>query len=580
MARFLQTRPLEHADRTEERAFRLLSQLPEDWLIVWGYRYQDAHGETREGDFLVLGPRGGLMVIEVKGYESLMLNPDGTWYGEHRDNPFQQLDAQWFSIINGINEANASLRLTVCRALALPNLKRSQAVNLPSIVGAEHILLAQEDLTESTFRDRWEQCFQRFAPHYPNAATRELFFQSTWGRGFTQEAGAVLSDYLDTEIDRLTRARFPVLDHLPSYERYAITGAAGSGKTWLLIELALRWAGRDGGPERKVLLLCYNKALEHALAEIIRRLSRNNKAAKHAASRIEVRSWESLIEEVFQHLKLPFAPPADAQGKQRYYGEDVPVAIELALMENCIQARYDALVVDEAQDHSTTAAGLEHGWWSLYLALLKEPAHAAIAVAYDVGQRPSYWTNGRFEETQLLEMLGHGAVRVHCPAPRRYTREIAAYLTDLAGRIHFPFSIREDELQTLPHGFAVHEKVLPAAEVVAAAEKLARRWIVEGLAAPEEITIIAPRNDRAFHGLGNTFAGYPLVALAERGKQQIAYISGGRCKGLESLAVILISFGDPATLQPSYQQTYFLAASRARQHLAVVRESPVPSPGV
>ncbi|KAF0093280.1 MAG: Uncharacterized protein E1N59_2972 [Puniceicoccaceae bacterium 5H] len=558
---------MERADRSEERVFRYLSSLPDDWLVVWGYRYQDSQCETREGDFLVLGPRGGLLVIEVKGYEHLMLNPDGSWGGVH-DNPFQQLDAQWFSIINALNDRNSGLKMTVCRALALPNIQRKRALDLPSLVGSEGLVLAQEDLFN--FTEFWEQCFQRFPHFYPNAASRKLFLQSSWGRGFSQPAGAVYSDYLDTEIDRLTRARFPVLDHLPSYRRFAITGAAGSGKTWLLIDLALRWAGRDDGPSQRVLLLCYNKALHQTLSEVLRRLVRNHKIAKQAAQRIEVRSWESLVEEMYQQLEMPYRPPGDSAGKIRYFGEEVPAALELALEEGRIAPRYDALVVDEAQDHSTQAGTLHHGWWSLYLALLHSPEEAQLAAAYDVGQRPSYWSNGDFEEAQLLQLLGAGAIRLHCPAPRRYTRQIAAWLADVAARVGFPFEVSDAELAALPHGFPVELHEAPDdQDAIIAAEAVAIRWIEEGLAAPEEILVIGVSNDRRKHALGATFAGHPLVELSERSSRQIAYISGGRCKGLESLAVILIGFGDLNKLEPSYQQTFFLAASRARQHLAV-----------
>lgn len=566
MARCINTRPLASSDRNEEKVFRYLSALGDDWLVVWGYRYVDERGETREGDFLVLGPQGGLMVIEVKGRDNLMCTHDGHWVGGP-DNPFQQLDAQWSAVIHEVNRDAGLRRLTVCRALAVPNIRRTNLPQLPQLAGGDSLVMAQEDL--AAFTERWDATFRRFR-FYPDATSRELFFQSPWGHGFTAEAGGLLSDYFDLEIDRLTRASFPVLDHLPSYSRFAITGPAGSGKTWMLLELALRWAGRDGGEPRDVLLLCYNKALERDLAGIIRRLSKGDKQAKRAAERIHVRSWESIVCDVMTAIGIGFDPPANPDAKTDYFRHEVPAALSLALENACIVPHYDALVVDEGQDHNTSAGDLRSVWWSLYLGLLRQPETALIAVAYDTRQRPPYWDSGTFNEEQLLALLGPEAVRIHCPTPHRYTRQIAGYLNSLAARLHFPFECQPAELARLPDAFAVLEQPASLETTAATVDSIASTWISEGLAAPEEILIIGLRNDRGYYGLGDTCAGHPLVAVEERTLHQLSYISAGRCKGLESLAVILVGLGDPETLSDGFRHSYFLAASRVRQHLAVV----------
>jgi hypothetical protein len=63
VATWIYNRPPAQCDETEFRVAQLLNRLSDDWLIRWGYYYDT----DREGDFLVFGPNGGLLVLEVKG---------------------------------------------------------------------------------------------------------------------------------------------------------------------------------------------------------------------------------------------------------------------------------------------------------------------------------------------------------------------------------------------------------------------------------------------------------------------------------------------------------------------------------
>jgi hypothetical protein len=67
MARWIHNRPPDKCDPTEIRFAQKLDRLLSDrWVVRWGYWYEDDAGVLREGDFLVLGPHGGLALLEVK----------------------------------------------------------------------------------------------------------------------------------------------------------------------------------------------------------------------------------------------------------------------------------------------------------------------------------------------------------------------------------------------------------------------------------------------------------------------------------------------------------------------------------
>lgn len=67
MALFIRKRPQERCSPAEIEVAELLTELDDRWLIRWGFIYRDKHGTPREGDFLISGPDGGALVLEVKG---------------------------------------------------------------------------------------------------------------------------------------------------------------------------------------------------------------------------------------------------------------------------------------------------------------------------------------------------------------------------------------------------------------------------------------------------------------------------------------------------------------------------------
>jgi len=110
MALWICTRPPERCPQAEVDVAELLALLPDDWVIRWGFEYRDNAGNTREGDFLVLGPTGGLMVIEVKA-GGITMNPyTGQWSTADGDDPRMQMNAEWQGVIRELQAAQAPIR--------------------------------------------------------------------------------------------------------------------------------------------------------------------------------------------------------------------------------------------------------------------------------------------------------------------------------------------------------------------------------------------------------------------------------------------------------------------------------------
>src|SRR5580693_4628165 len=104
MARWIYQRPIECCDSTELIVAKRLALLSDEWVIRWGFYYNT----DREGDFLILGPTGGVLVLEVKGGELRKLsNNAGRWEGADRDHPLKQLLAEWQAVLGQLRETGA-----------------------------------------------------------------------------------------------------------------------------------------------------------------------------------------------------------------------------------------------------------------------------------------------------------------------------------------------------------------------------------------------------------------------------------------------------------------------------------------
>ena len=139
-----------------------------------------------------------------------------------------------------------------------------------------------------------------------------------------------------------------MLEYQPRVE---IRGGAGSGKTWLAVEKARRLAAEG----KRVALMCYSRGL----AEFLTR--RVEHAADAAAARLR------------RHVPQPrhrLGRPAGLGRRQRVLGGVPPGADGVARRALPEAERFDAIVIDEAQDFAES-------WWAAVLAALRDPETTA-----------------------------------------------------------------------------------------------------------------------------------------------------------------------------------------------------------
>lgn len=545
-----------------------LATLSDDWIIRWGFYYKDEKGTTREGDFLILGPQGGLLVLEAKGGH-LEFNPyTGKWNTADGDNPQFQLEAEWAGVVRVVNHQKGDRpSLFVGRALAVPALTLSSGVKEHRGIDRQWIF-DSGDLRE--FAGAWTERMRFWGGQLDDRA-RVLFFE-TFGQDATPQAVRHFVDETDRVLIRQTEVEYELLDVLGGNHQFLVQGGTGSGKTWLAFEQACRWA--DAGSGSRVLFLCYNLAL----TELVREMVARAKARKRLRTgEIVVRSWEELAGELLKDAGLSYEVPAGGPERTRFYEQDLPQLLAQIVREELCQPQFDALVVDEAQDHDTSIPGFPAGWagpgwWGVYWALLKGGDKARIAAFYDAAQRPAFRGGGGFDTAALLQTSNFRPVQMKLARTVRYSRPVFQYLKGLQSKALADLNAGLLQRGSLPDGPEVTILQADRTEVAAAADKILATWFEQGWCRPEQVLVLSRHRQIKNSALAGcvALAGKPLVNHLERRAGEIGTLSVNRAKGLDALAVILVDYGPWATLPETDHVGFFMGASRARQLLTVI----------
>ncbi len=362
-------------------AVRLLdawrTRLPEPWTVVQGAAWvgKCATSEPlRDGalDFVLAHPEYGLLgLVVLPG--ALGHDPSGpSWSVTARDGRPQRIVDPFAAAHDGMA---ALLHKLAQHPLAVPSRpagghgvllpeafapKAGFAAHAPADIVLDRAALQDPVQAVLGLFDRW----QRRAPATGNASSRwwwraleDLFLQP-------QQARMLLANALDDDaaaMVALSPQQLGVLDMLARVRRQAIYGAAGTGKTVLAMHKARALAAQG----MRVLLTCYNKELGHQLHRAL-------------ADTPNVVAWhfhELCYELAGLDRRRTKAPSSDARA--RFF--DHELASHLLTAAHRDGARFDALVVDEAQDFIAP-------WWQALHAWLVDPDRGVRYVFFDDAQ--------------------------------------------------------------------------------------------------------------------------------------------------------------------------------------------------
>ena len=414
----------------ERKLFEVIRDAPgtDDWFCLHSLAL--AHHDTKrrgEIDFLLL-TRKGVFVLEVKG--GRIARQGGVWVFTNRwgnqerkyESPYQQASGAMFSL-------ERDLRTKFGKDHRLGHLLFGYGVLFPDIdfndYGTDGDRAITYDLRDrplpfTAFVDRMagysrqQDPTLRYAPTRKDIQALTDFLRGDFDR--IPPLGARLDEVAGRLLE-LTREQYHVLDAYasPAFPRLVIQGGAGTGKTLLAVECAIREVRQSPG---RTLFLCYNRLLAAYLDRVVRERAAQNK--------VEVWTVYALLNHLIKTSKTfgpEFARRRQGQTDEVVYDVLYPEYAGLAVMEEGVE-RYDTLIVDEGQDFLSRpllsvldgllVSGIENGRWRVFC---------------DVNNQGAVY--GKYEEEAFADLLrlGHSMV---LPVNRRNTKEIAQETTMLA----------------------------------------------------------------------------------------------------------------------------------------------------
>lgn len=533
----------------------LCGQLPKNAIVFHSYPWLRPERDLKrpgnpkilregEADFVVVHPRYGIMVVEVKGghlsYDPAAQRWDRRGATHPVKDPFAQAASNLRAIEGCLKQrsfgSHPQLPFSRARCVVFPHCEYKGS--LPP--GAhESILFGASDL--GNLAQKVENLF-RLQPFVPKV---ELSSDVLDGiiRGLSSTfhlVPALWSEIQDQDrrLFRLTEDQLQILDMLQQHSRAMIHGVAGSGKTVLANAKARSFA--DEG--KRVLLVCFNEMLAEWL--------RFQLPTEYRQS-VTIRNYHKLCWEWVKAAGMAWPKAAD---EAAFFGTEAPQLLEQAidLLPECC---FDAVVVDEGQDFLPA-------WWDTVELISKRPTEGPLYIFLDPDQQIFH------ERPTSMPDLGKPFV---LPVNCRNTARIANRCGVILGkRIAVKDGAPEGRNPKLVHA-------LDAAQQVKEVERQLNEWMAPGAGLKCSQVAVVTRGSVQKSSLAgiDCLADRPLTQNLDewRSGQGVLLSSLYKFKGLEADALILADVvrPDPEAAPAGFRpQHFYVACSRAKHLLTIV----------
>ena len=528
----------------------LRDQLPADftvlhsypWLRPWRDRGALAEGEI---DFVVLHRRYGLLALEVKGGQGI--RHDGQkWYRnsfhgprEFRD-PFDQARRNMHALLEIVEQRSGSRvskhDLAYGYAVVFPHVdyegEPPPNANRAIVISRRH--LASMNRAVLTAFKAWGGHPRELREHQYDTLLNDCLMPRF---RIIRRIGPDIASASEKLLE-LTEHQAQVFEGLYAQDRVLVEGVAGSGKTFLALERALAFA-RAG---KRTLFVCFNRAL----AAWLQRQVREDPRTTEHRTRLTIKNFHALAKVLADKAGLAFSPVGGGRRTSRFWDEDVPDLLEQAVLVHefrGVDVRYDALVVDEAQDFSL-------GWWYALTESMLRNENTPIYAFMDPNQslrgqvqRPPI----AFETTFRMSM--------NCRNTRKIAKASAALL-DLESR-SFARAPLGASLRVLRARSKAQQKDLVLREL----GRLLKR---EGVK-PQQIALIAPSaKAKGSVAAVDEVSGVPLTtdAAAWHDGRAVLVTTSRSFKGLEADIVLLYDLDNFGNL--FQKKDLYVACTRAK----------------
>ena len=543
------TAQLEHS--SEVPVYEALrDQLSDDFVVLHSYPWlrrwrKNAAIAEGEADFVVLHPRHGLLVLEVKGGQDIRYE-GGRWFRhsargprEFRD-PFRQAQRNTYALLdivrqrsgNRINKGDFVYGYAVVFPHADYGGTPPPQADTAIMLSRRHLPFIDQAIMRA-FR-AWRTSLRELR----DDEFRILLYDCLMPKfKIIRRIGPDIASASEILLE-LTQQQAQVFEGLYLQDRVLVEGVAGSGKTFLALERALAFA-RSG---IHTLFVCYNSAL----AAWLRRQVQLDPRTQEYRSLLTVQNFHSLAKEMAAKAGVRFRPAQGGSLTPKFWDEEVPDLLEQAVLDHDIRGvdvRYGAMVVDEAQDFSL-------GWWYALTQSLLRGEDSPVYAFMD----PNQSLRGEVEPPPI-DFDTTFSLKMNC----RNTRKIAAASASL-------LDLESRSFARAPAGTTLRIlRARSSGEQYGLVLRELRRLFTDGGIKPRQIAVIGPRSKaRGSLASVDRVKAVPLITNSEDwddGKGVLVTTSRS-FKGLEADVILLYDLGYFGKL--FQKKDLYVACTRAR----------------
>ena len=356
---------------TEREVWEVLqANLGPDDVLMANLRLSD-EVKDHEADIIAIIAGAGVVVVEVKGGSVGVV--DGEWRQSGNDtrtfDPVDQARTTKYAIRQYVENDNrwsgsSRRRIRWAHSVALPNTELHDDFSMPDC--PRWAVHGKGDIADLASRLYDVVVMQETRNVPPSAADVDLIVEILNGRHLPILSISADARARAAEVDRLTQEQATLLQVTRLLNRVEIRGGAGSGKTVLALTQAGQLSrGHGGHKAQRVALVCYSLGLAAYLNRVVATWDRKRRPAFVGTFHALGRGWGapdgSREDSDFWEIELP-----------RIMKEQVSGLVD--------GQKYDAVIVDEAQDFADT-------WWAPILGALKDQETGGLFAYTDENQR-------------------------------------------------------------------------------------------------------------------------------------------------------------------------------------------------
>ena len=505
----------------------LVKQLPDEAVVIHGQRFFGKDGDW-EADLAVLYPGSGFAAIEIKG--GWVWIEEGVWKqrtrdGERQIDPVEQARSASYLFNRYLAKRPEWThgRIRSAHFVILPGVEWGPALESPAM--PREITIVGDELATAAAKI-WD-VFNGYLPdepqERPSVDAVNLAADLIGGRPPSGHSVHAMRAVLDEHVERLTTDQAKILNIVRDNSRIEVRGGPGTGKTWLALEQTKRLA-RSG---QRVALLCYSRGLATWIAR-------------------EVAGWDEQMRRLvwcgtFHALGVEWGAEVRDGDDQHFWEVELPTTMLGLATALPASERFDALVVDEAQDFADS-------WWPPLLAALTSETDSGIYVFSDAAQGV-FGREGRPWIPLMTLRLDENV---------RNTQQIAR-----------TFRCLSPDAVELLGGEGEPVRFIPSSsnDVYDAADKAVEQLLTDGWK-PQDIVILTTNHRHPMHKARTEHDGREGYWDSFWDEDDYFYATVPGFKGLERPAVVLAvdGFRDPDLAR----EVLYVGLSRARDHLVVI----------